>query len=307
MRLLVRFTGFPVRRRNRGVPGRRRRRGRADLALLQGLAGLFAASGLRAAGDDARPCGGRRAARRIFQGTAAVSADPGGSEAGHQRVPGGRGQELLRARRHRLFRHGARRDRAVRAEFRLQPPAAGRLHDHPAGREELPSDQRGVVHPQDQGSLAGDADRARLFQGQDSRTLSQRNLSRPRRLRHRRRVAGLFRQIGQRTHGGGSGLSGGDAEGARRAASGAQPRPRGRAPQLRDRPPAGKRLDQAGRRRQGAQGSAGRHQPQPMPRTPSPANISPRKSAATSSSATARRNSTKAACRYGPRWIRSCR
>ena len=42
-------------------------------------------------------------------------------------------------------RHGARRG-ALRAELRLQPPAAGRLHDHPAGREELPADQRGVVH-----------------------------------------------------------------------------------------------------------------------------------------------------------------
>ena len=159
-----------------------------------------------------------------------------------------------------LFRHGARRG-PVCAELRLQPPPAGRLHHHPAGREELSSDQRGVVHPQDQGSLAGDADRAHLFQGQDPRTLSQRNLSRPRRLRRRRRVAGLFRQIGERTHGRGSLLSGVAAEGAGGAASGAQPRPRDRAPQLRDRPPAGKRLDQAGRRRQGAQGSADRDQP----------------------------------------------
>ncbi len=39
--------------------------------------------------------------------------------------------------------------------------------------KKLPVDQRSVVHPQDQGSLAGDADRARLFQGQDPRTVSQ--------------------------------------------------------------------------------------------------------------------------------------
>ena len=91
------------------------------------------------------------------------------------------------------------------------------------------------------------------------------------------------------------------------AASGAQPRPGGRAPQLRDRPSAGKRLDQAGRRRQGAQGSASRHQPQQRRRTPSPANILPRKSAATSSSATAKRNSMKVDCRSGPRWIRRFR
>ena len=44
-------------------------------------------------------------------------------------------------------------------------------------------------------------------------------------------------------------------------ASGAQPRPRDRAAQLRGRPPRRKRLDQAGRRRQGPQGAARRHQP----------------------------------------------
>ena len=97
---------------------------------------------------------------------------------------------------------------------------------------------------------------------QHPRTLSQRNLSRPRRLRHRRRIAGLFRQIGERTHGRGSRLSGGAAEGAGGAASGAQPRPRRRAAQLRGRPPAGKRLDQAGRCRQGPQGTADRDQPE---------------------------------------------
>ena len=100
--------------------------------------------------------------------------------------------------------------------LRLQPPSAGRLDHHPAGRQELPSDQRGVVHPQDQGSLAGDAHRARLFEGPHPRALSQRNLSRPRRLRHRGRLAGLFRQVGERTHDRGSLLSGGAAEGARR-------------------------------------------------------------------------------------------
>ena len=72
------------------------------------------------------------------------------------------------------------------------------------------------------------------------RTLSQRNLSRPRRLRHRGRVAGLFRQVGERTHDRRSRLSGGAAEGAGSAASGAQPRPRDRAAQLRGRPPAWK-------------------------------------------------------------------
>ena len=42
-------------------------------------------------------------------------------------------------------------------------------------------------------------DRAHLLEGQDPRALSQRNLSRPRRLRRRRRLAALFRQVGART------------------------------------------------------------------------------------------------------------
>ena len=154
---------------------------------------------------------------------------------------------FLAAEDKNFYEHGgidftgmARAGCAVCAELRLQPPPAGRLDHHPAGREELPADQRGVVRPQDQGSLAGDAHRARLFQGPHPRTLSQRNLSRPRRLRHRGGVAGLFRQVGERTDDRGSLLSGGAAEGAGVAASGAQPRPRHRAAQLRDRPPAWK-------------------------------------------------------------------
>ncbi len=38
--------------------------------------------------------------------------------------------------------------------YRLEPPPAGRLDHHAAGRQELPADQRGVVRPQDQGSAA---------------------------------------------------------------------------------------------------------------------------------------------------------
>src|ERR1700755_613570 len=71
----------PVRGRNRCVPGRRCRcRGR-DLAFLQGPARLLPASGLRAAGDDARSRGRRFAARRIRQGASPLSADPGRAEA----------------------------------------------------------------------------------------------------------------------------------------------------------------------------------------------------------------------------------
>ncbi len=82
------------------------------------------------------------------------------------------------------------------AELRHRPAAAGRLHHHAAGREELPAHQRGELRAQDQGSAARAEDRAHLFEGQDPRALSQRNLSRPRRLRGRCRIAALFRQVG---------------------------------------------------------------------------------------------------------------
>ena len=153
---------LPVRGGNRGVPGRRRGVRRPDLAFLQGSARLLAAPGLRAAGDDARACGRRIAARRIRQGAPALFADPGGAEARHQRVPRGRRQEFLRAWRHRLFT-AWRAPAALSAELRLQPPPAGCLDHHPAGRQELPADQRGVVRAQDQGSAARDAYRAHLL------------------------------------------------------------------------------------------------------------------------------------------------
>ena len=59
-----------------------------------------------------------------------------------------------------------------------RPPAAGRLDHHPAGRQELPADQRGLAPAQDQGGAARAQDRAHLFQGEDPRALSQRDLSR---------------------------------------------------------------------------------------------------------------------------------
>ncbi len=52
------------------------------------------------------------------------------------------------------------------------------------------------VRPQDQGSHAVGAHRTGLYQGAHPRTLHERNLSRPRQLRHRRRSAELFRQVG---------------------------------------------------------------------------------------------------------------
>ena len=163
-----------------------------------------------------------------------VSSDPGGAEARDPCLPLGRGQELLRAWRARFHGHGARRH-PLRAAIRHRPPSPGRLHDHPAGGEELPAHQRSVVHPQDHRSAAVDEDRARLYQGQDSRTLSQRDLSRLLGLRHRGRLASVFRQVGARTDDRGSGLSRRAAEGTLDTASVPPARARHRAPQLRHR------------------------------------------------------------------------
>ncbi len=123
----------------------------------------------------------------------------------------------------------------VYPELRQRPPPAGRLHHHPAGRQELPAHQRAVLVAQDQGSAAGDEDRAHLLQGEDPRALSQRNLSRHGRLRRGRRVAALFRQVGARIVGLGGRLSRGAAQGAQQLSSVPPARARLRAPQLRAR------------------------------------------------------------------------
>ena len=250
---------LPVRGRDDRVPGRRRRRRRPALAFLQGPAGLFAAAGLRAAGDDPRARRRRLAGRRIRHPAPALHSDPGRAEDGDQRLPRRRGQELLRAQRPRLRRHHPRRH-ALCADLWIGPPAAGRLHHHPAGRQELPADQRGLAPAQDQGGAALAQDRAHLFQGEDPRALSQRNLSRPRRLRRGRRVAALFRQVGARADR--------SPEAAYLAALPKAPnnynpfRQRDRALERRNwvhRPDGDHRRDQDGRRREGEEGAAQRH------------------------------------------------
>ena len=157
------------------------------------------------------------------------------------------------------FQGIARAGTVYAAELRLEPAAAGRLDHHATGRQELPADQRGLVHPQDQGGAARAQDRADLFQGQDPRALSQRDLSRLQRLRHRRGVADVLRQVGARAHHPGSRLSRGAAEGAEHPASVPRPRARDRAAQLRDRPDGPHRRGQAGRCRQVQEGAADCH------------------------------------------------
>ena len=95
----------------------------------QSLPGLFPVAGLRARGDDAGARFRRLAARRICARAPALYSDPGGAQARHQRLHRGGRQELLRARRHRLLRHRARRG-ALRAAIRQR--AAGRRAPPPS-------------------------------------------------------------------------------------------------------------------------------------------------------------------------------
>ena len=98
-----------------------------------------------------------------------------------------------------------------------------------------------------------------LFEGQDPRTLSQRDLSRLRRLRRRRGVAALFRQIGARADDRGGGLSRRVAQGPEQLQSVPPPRRGDRAAQLRDRSHGRGRLHHRRGRREGEEGAAQRH------------------------------------------------
>ena len=201
-----------------GAAARRRR----HLEVRAGPARLQPAEELRAAGDDARPRRRRQPARRICARAAALSAlrrDPAAGQGGvHLR----RGQEFLHPPRLRPRGHRARRP-GVPAGRQARP---GRLDHHPAGGQELPPDLGPHVRAQDPRDPAQPAHRVRLFQGQDPRALPQRNLSRPRQLRRRRRGAQLFRQVGARTVDRRGRLSRRAAEGAERAQPVPQSRPR---------------------------------------------------------------------------------
>ena len=72
----------------------------------------------------------------------------------------------------------------------------GRQYDHPAASQEFVPDPRAQLRPQDPRDPAGAVARAPLYQGPDSRNLSEPRLSRRRRLWRRRRRAPLFRQVG---------------------------------------------------------------------------------------------------------------
>ena len=134
---------------------------------------------------------------------------------------------FLSAEDRRFYEHGGldfqgigpRRLQAGRGQDPGQDaPRRGRLHHHPAGRQELPADQRAHHRAQDQGGDPRHPHRARLPQGQDPRALPQRDLPRHRRLRRGRRQPQLLQQGAEGPDDRGGGLP-------RRAAQGAQQLP----------------------------------------------------------------------------------
>ena len=185
------FPRFRFRDRRNRVRHWGLRGGPFGLEIRTRPAGLYDAQGLRTAGDDAGPCERRIAYRRICPRAAPLSSGrrhPGPRQGGvHLR----RGQEFLHPRRCRSGRHCSRPNR-VPSRRQACPR---RLDHHPAGRQEFSVNERAVLRAQDPGGASLVPDRGRLFQGQDSRTLSQRNLSWARELRRRRRGAELLRQV----------------------------------------------------------------------------------------------------------------
>ena len=106
----------------------------------------------------------------------------------------------------------AARDRS--AAFAHRQAARRRLDHHAAGGEEFPAQQRGLARAQDQGSAHRHQDGAGAEQGPHSRALSQRDLSRQRRLRRGGGGAQLLQQVARRADGRRGRLSRGLAEGA---------------------------------------------------------------------------------------------
>ena len=168
-----------------------------DLAFRPRPARLPAARRLRAAGHDTRLCRRRQAAGRARDRAPGFRADRGDPEARRRRVPVGRGQELLHASRGRSDFDPARR--ADRSRALGQRPAPGRrLDDHAAGRKEHAAVRRGIAPAQGPRGAAGDPHRTGAVEGPHPRIVPERDLSRFRRLRRRRRFADLFQQVARR-------------------------------------------------------------------------------------------------------------
>ena len=247
------------------------------------------------------------AARRIRPRAPALPADPGDAQAGHERLHRGRGQEFLRARRPRL--PAASR---VRRCSMLQNYGSGRRPQgastitQQVAKNFLLTNEVTFDRKIKEALLALKIERTyskdkilELYLNEIYLGLGAYGIA----------AASLLyfdKSVHELTHRRG-GLSRRAAEGAEQLSSVPPARAGDRAPQLRHRSHDGGRLHhraKTARRRRRSRSASRRARPA---RTSSRPNISPRKSAATSTSASARRSSTRAACRCAPRSTRRCR
>ena len=229
-------------------------------------------------------------------------ADRRDPEAGHPRLPRRPRTRISTAitasTRSSIAAGRADRSRALAQ----QAPAGRRLDDHPAGRQELPADQRAVDRAQDQG---GRCSRLRIEKALSKDRILELYLNEiylgARRLWRRRGGADLFQQIARRADARRGGLPRRRcprrpttttryaipqaAQGAARL--GARPDGRGRLRRRRPRPPPPRPSRSSLRQREEAEIVNG-------------AAISPRKCGASCSRVTAKRRSTRAACRCAP-------
>ena len=131
--------------------------------------------------------------------------------------------------------------RAVWVNLTSGRVGAGRLHHHPAGRQEPVPDQCAHVPPQGAGTAADAVAGAHVQQARDPRDLAEPRLSRLRRLGRGRRGADVFRRLGATR----DPVAGGDAgraaaravavQSAHRSRRRRRPRPRGAGGDGRDR------------------------------------------------------------------------
>lgn len=153
---------------------------------------------LRAAGHDPRARGGRFAGCRICARAPSLSSNSGDPEA--------RIRCLHFRRRQNFWEHGGIDlfgiARAVVNNIEQwgtgrRPQGASTITQQVA-KNFLVGNETSINRKIKEALLALRIKHA-LFEGKNSRTLSERHLSRSRRLRHRRRVAPLFRQVGSST------------------------------------------------------------------------------------------------------------
>ena len=136
-------------------------------------------------------CQRRQPDGAVRRDTPVSGADRGGARSHQAGLHRDRGQPLLRTPRRGLPR---RRARDLAAGHHRRPARAGRLHHHPAGGAAVLPELGIQLYAQARRDVAGDQDGARAQQGRDLPAVSQQELLRQPRLRHRRRGRVLLRQ-----------------------------------------------------------------------------------------------------------------